>query len=95
MVIIPTRGGRVKGLEVHTHWGWGPWIRGAQYPQTDPLVFKDTKVWNVHYSYDISAENVVFDGAEIYDTLYGFYNLYPGSHLVKNAARTCERTDAS
>jgi hypothetical protein len=78
-------GGLIKDLEVHSHWGWGPWIVRGRYPEDEPLVFENTHVWNTHYSIDISGDNVVFDGVKVTDTSYGFYNLYPGPHLVKNA----------
>ncbi len=78
-------GGRVRGNELHTHWGWGPWIKWANYKADEPLVVKDTKVWEVHYSFDISGDNVIFDGVENYNSEYGFYNLYPGPHIVRNA----------
>ena len=78
-------GGLIRGLEVHSHGGWGPWIRGGAFPEDEPLVFQDTRVWNTHYSIDISGSNVIFDGVEVYAASYGFYNLFPGPHLVRNA----------
>jgi hypothetical protein len=78
-------GGLIQGLEVHSSWGWGPWIRGARYPDDDPLNFRLTKVWNTHYSLDISGDNIVFDGVEVFNASYGFYNKFPGSHLIRNA----------
>lgn len=77
-------GGLARGLEVHSHWGWGPWIRGGYFPEDEPMRFEDVRVWNTHYSIDISGTHVVFDGVEIFDSSYGFYNNYPGSALVKN-----------
>jgi hypothetical protein len=78
-------GGLVRGLEVHGHHGWGPWVRGGNFPEDQPLYFEDTKVWNTHYSIDIGGDNVVFDGVEVTDTSYGFYNNFAGPHLVRNA----------
>ncbi|MEM6994767.1 MAG: G8 domain-containing protein [Myxococcota bacterium] len=78
-------GGIVRGLEVHANHGWGPWIRGGNFPETQPLYFEDTRVWNVHYSIDIGGDNVVFDGVDLHDTSYGFYNNFPGPHVVRNA----------
>lgn len=78
-------GGKIKGLEVHTHFGYGPWISGGHFPENNPLLFEDTKVWNTNYSIDISGANVVFDGVELYDAPYGFYNKFPGPHVVRNA----------
>lgn len=78
-------GGLVRGLEVHGHHGWGPWIRGGNFPADQPVYFEDTLVWNVHYSIDIAGDNIVFDGVEVHDTSYGFYNNFPGNHLVRNA----------
>lgn len=78
-------GGRIRGLEVHGHHGWGPWVRGGNFPENQPLYFEDTRVWNTHYSIDIGGDNVVFDGVEVTDTSYGFYNNFAGPHLVRNA----------
>lgn len=78
-------GGLVRGLEVHGHHGWGPWIRGGNFPADQPLYFEDTRVWNTHYSIDIAGDNIVFDGVEVTDTSYGFYNNFAGNHLVRNA----------
>ncbi|MGH8602830.1 MAG: hypothetical protein ACREXR_08710, partial [Gammaproteobacteria bacterium] len=78
-------GGMIKGLEVHSHHGWGPWIRGGDFPEHDPLRLEDVKVWDVHYSIDISGANVVVDRVKVFDSSYGFYNLYPGPHAVRNA----------
>ncbi|MCK6371361.1 MAG: hypothetical protein L6Q83_08580 [Gammaproteobacteria bacterium] len=78
-------GGLIAGLEVHSVWGWGPWIRGARYPDGDALLFRDSRVWRAHYSIDISGDNVIFDGVNVLDSSYGFYNQFPGPHLVRNA----------
>jgi hypothetical protein len=41
--------------------------------------------WQIHYSIDISGSNMILDGVEVYDTPYGFYNNFPGPHVVRNA----------
>lgn len=78
-------GGLVDGLEVHTTWGWGPWIRDARFPADDPMLFRNSRIWRTHYPADISGDNVVFDGVRMLDSTYGFYNQFPGPHLVRNA----------
>jgi hypothetical protein len=61
-------GGLFDGIEVHSHRGWGPWIKGGNFPADEPMLFRNTRVWNVHYSIDISGANVVFDGVEVAET---------------------------
>ena len=75
-------GGLYKNIETYANDGWGPWIRGGNFPVEEPLVFEDIKVWNTHYSIDISANNVKFKNVEMYNSEYGFYNLYNGNYHI-------------
>ena len=75
-------GGLYKNIEVHSTDGWGPWIRGGNFPEEEPLAFEDIKVWNTHYSIDISANNVTFKDVEMHNSEYGIYNLYNGNYHV-------------